>query len=386
MLAQTPVGGSVPPRQLGDALEAHQAVYSRDVCFSLGYPERKWLDLIEGRAQQTLDARLVAFTKQMLELLRDPRAAGADFRKQFIEVYDAAGWRAYPLSWRITTEIHGFSGITADYTLQCFDRGMLQLMDDDALVDTTMKTFVDEMLQKLQAKSSRPRHAIYPEVLEIYSEALVYRLLKERGEGRLTIKKIPSHGPDFECVLPYDKAGIGECDLTFYIEVKTLDIVDPVQRLPQMLDEGIDTELELDRQRLAGKKVAIATQAIAPYRKSAVGTAYDARSPRLVIETLIKKLQEISRPPSSSAARHLPWRVCCACRYRGKGRTRSRLISIIREEVEHASVEYCGIWRLVRLVRRYIACRISRAQERVTENWSVQDYWWILQSSCQQRG
>jgi hypothetical protein len=225
----------------------------------------------------------------MFELLGDPRAAGADFVTQFIEVYNAARQRAYPLSWAIQTEMDEFSGITGDYTLQCLDRGMLQLMDDEALIDPTMKTFVDEMLKRLQAESPRPQHEIYPEVLEIYSEALVYRLLKEQGGGRLKIKKVPRDGPDFECVLRYGEPGTGDRDLIFYIEVKTLDIVDPVQRLPQVLDEGLDTAIELERQQLAGGKVAIAEQVIAPYRKGDVDTAYDPRSPRLVIETLINK-------------------------------------------------------------------------------------------------
>src|SRR5262249_29149776 len=149
-----------------------------------------------------------------------------------------------------------------------FDRGMLQAMDDEAFMDTTMKTFVDEMLQKLQSKSPRPRHEIYRHVLEIYSEALVYRLLKEQGEGRLQIKKTAGDGPDFECVLRYDERDNEERDLSFYIEVKTLDIVDPVQRLPQMLDEGLDAEIELERQQSAEKNVAISEQVIAPYRKS----------------------------------------------------------------------------------------------------------------------
>jgi hypothetical protein len=290
LLAQTPIGGEVAPTDLGDALEGYQQAHCRkpDVG-ALGYADRKWADLMRARAQRAQDVELLGHTERMLELLREPEGTTPDVAKQFLDLYDMAGRRAYPLSWAIRAEIHDLSGVSEDYTLQCLDRGMLQAMDDEAVDDPTMKTFVNEMLERLQAKIPHPRHKIYPAVLEIYSEALVYRLLKERVGAGLRITKIPRNGPDFECVLQYDEPGVGLRDLTFYIEVKTLDIVNPTHRREEMLDEGLDTHVELERQRLAGKTVAMAEQVIAPYRKGDDDDAYDCRSPRQVIQTLIRK-------------------------------------------------------------------------------------------------
>jgi len=77
--------------------------------------------------------------------------------------------------------------------------------------------------------------------------------------------------------------------LDFYIEVKTLDIVDAPQRLPEMLDEGMDVQIELERQQRARKGVAVASGEIAPYRLFGHPGGYDPWSIRQVIETLIEK-------------------------------------------------------------------------------------------------
>ena len=85
-------------------------------------------------------------------------------------------------------------------------------------------------------------------------------------------------------------ADLQERELTFYVEVKTLDIVDAPQRLEQMLEEGLETQIEIERQQRQGKRVAMAEQGIAPYQDLAPirDMIRVRRGP--VIETLCEKV------------------------------------------------------------------------------------------------
>jgi hypothetical protein len=291
MFANTPICDVSLTSDLGEAFERHEASYGGDSIYALGYPETEWLNVMRDRAMRASDANLLCLTNDMLNLLAAPQSAGDEFNSQFIALYNEAGMHAYPLAWSLRAEHHEIIGMTYDYTLICFDTGMVRAMEDEAVADHTMRLFVDEMLQKLRAVRHSPRHEIYRQVFEVYSEALAYRLLKERSQGRLRIKKIPkaeTPSPDFECELTVDSNN-EKRTLTFFIEVKTLDVVDATQRLPEMLDEGMDAHVEIERQHRAGKAVAIASGVIAPYRHYGNARDYDPFSVRQVIEILIQK-------------------------------------------------------------------------------------------------
>lgn len=291
MLASTPVCDETVTTDLGDAFQRHVAAYRGGREFALGYPETKWLNVMRIRATSRQDVRLLQLTDAMLSLLADPVSAADQFRPRFMELYDQAGRQAYPLAWSLLDEHHAINDITRDYTLGCFDFGMVRMMEDEALSSYSMRTFVDDMMRKLRAATNQPRHEVFRQIFDVYSEALVYRLLSERGAGRLSIEKIPESkipGPDFECKLVTECNG-AERVLEFYVEVKTLDIVDAPQRLPEMLDEGMDVQIELERQQRAGKAVAIAFGEIAPHRHYGKGGGYDPWSVRQVVETLIEK-------------------------------------------------------------------------------------------------
>ena len=119
------------------------------------------------------------------------------------------------------------------------------------------------------------------------SEAIVYRLLRDKGAGRIKVERMPegdSSTPDFRCTLL-----TREEPLAFYVEVKTLDIVQGDQRHAEMLDEGMLVQDRLDKQIAAGARVAIAEGEIAPYRKFKSDPDYDWRSVRMSIERLIDK-------------------------------------------------------------------------------------------------
>lgn len=291
MLADTPVCDESSTTDLGTAFEQHVMAHRGNPQWALGYPETKWLNVIRNRAASGTDRELLEWTDAMLRLLVNPQSAGTDFKARFMKLYDDCGRRAYPLAWSLLDEHHAITDITRDYTLGCFDFGMVRRMEDEAVGDRSMRTFVDDMLRKLRAATNKPRHDVFRQVFDVYSEALVYRLLRERGGASLTIEKIPETkvpSADFACKLVTDAGGLQKV-LEFYIEVKALDIVDAPQRLSEMLDEGMEVQIEIERQQHAGKRIAIASGEIAPYRGYGGADGYNPRSIRQVIETLIEK-------------------------------------------------------------------------------------------------
>jgi hypothetical protein len=154
-----------------------------------------------------------------------------------------------------------------------------------------MREFIDDMLRIHSTAMSVPRFQVFRSLFDVYSEAIVYHLLQERGGAQLTIDKIKqttNPTPDFKCALSCEING-EPCKLEFYIEVKSLDIVHAQQRLPEMREAALAAQLELESQRQAGKTIAITEHEIEPHRPYVGGAEYDPYSVRQVTETLIEK-------------------------------------------------------------------------------------------------
>jgi hypothetical protein len=290
MMAQTAIWVAPNSTDLADAFERHLTLFRGQDMYALGQVETDWLNALRDRALRRRDQVLLHLTDELLTLLADP-PAHANFKDRFNAAYEEALRFAYPLSRALIDEHHLHSGITRDYTLNCIDLGQVRAIEDDALTDPSMKLFAGEMLSKLQAKTKSPRHEIYRSVFDVYSEALVCLLLRERSERRLRIKKIPETaqaGPDFHCELDIKRRG-QPLVLSFFIEVKALDIVHAPQRLPEIIDEGIDVQIELERQIAEGRNVAMAEGVIEPHRGFGDDPDYDWRSVRGAVENLIQK-------------------------------------------------------------------------------------------------
>lgn len=287
ILAHTPICDPSLKTDLGTAFEAHAKAHARDKDLAIKGIDTEWLNLFRDRAHRKKGEKLQRLTDRLMEMLRDPSALGQTFQAQFYDVVDQAGRYAYPFTWSIRSEIQGLAGITKDYTLLCFDLGMLRVLDDAALDDETMRRLISDALSLLERKAERPLHRVLPEVFEVYSEALVYQLLKERGGARLRIERIfEGDGPDFKCSLKVDPSNRNQGELSFFIEVKSVNIVDPARRLAEMLEDGLQTNIELERQLKHRKKIAIAEQVIDPNRRR---DKYDPRSIRQVIDLLTEK-------------------------------------------------------------------------------------------------
>lgn len=290
MIANTPIwpvsGGQT---DLGIAFTGHLAAHRRNPDLALGVPETEWLNALRDRAQRTGDAQLTALTDRMVALLANPAGHSA-FQADFMKAYEDACRHAYPLTRELIDERHRLLGLSRDYTLGCIDLGQVRMIEDEAETDASLKEFVRDMRAKL-ATRTLARHELLRQVFDVYGEALVYRLLRERVGGRLRIAKITESsvaGPDFECDLDVVRKG-RTVTLHFYLEVKSLDIVDAPQRLPEMMNDAMDVEIELERLAAAGKRIAIAEGVVAPHRRFGASPGYDSRSTRQAVENIAAK-------------------------------------------------------------------------------------------------
>ncbi|MBG0793200.1 hypothetical protein IYY11_07370 [Methylocystis sp. H62] len=181
----------------------------------------------------------------------------AGFKERFLAAYNRAFLLACPLYARIVRESHKLSGVSFDYTLPLFDPALVHALEEEAPSDPTIEAFVKDIVKRLDKTKGWVDTRAWRQAFEIYSEALIYRMIRDAGRGKITIRRFPeadASTPDFICELL-------TCTppKTFYIEVKTFDIVDADQRHDEMIDEGILTQDDLDKHVAAGKRVACQT-------------------------------------------------------------------------------------------------------------------------------
>ena len=121
------------------------------------------------------------------------------------------------------------------------------------------------MLDRLAGAGDFVDQKAWRQAFETYSEAIAYRLLRNAGGHRISVERMPEEDsltPDFKCTLA------GDPPRTFWVEVKTLDVVHADQRHAEMLDEGMLARDRLDKQVASGKRFAMTMSEIAPFRKA----------------------------------------------------------------------------------------------------------------------
>lgn len=291
MFSKTPIFEPTSNTILGEAFISHGQKYANDKTYSVGNVECAWLNALFDAAKLRSDSNLLIFIDKLIKLLECPPLAGNNFKDEFRTIYQKACSYAYPLTWLIIEKHQDILGLTFDYALHCFDMGMLRVMEDQAVLDIEMKAFISSMLARMKKKARTPDHEVFRATFDIYSEAIVYHLLKTRTGDKLRIKKIPeakTPTPDFECELDV-VVNNQTRTLKFYIEVKAFDIVDAPQRYPEMLNEGMEAQIDLERQKAQGRRVAITTTELAPYKPYGEDPEYSPWSLRNVIEVLINK-------------------------------------------------------------------------------------------------
>ncbi len=114
------------------------------------------------------------------------------------------------------------------------------------------------------------------EFVQLFGEAQFYLFCKKRGINLEKIKECNKKTPDFK-----------HQGMDMFFEVKTLSIVSGETGIKKHLEDSLNTQITIEKQIKAGKKVALGETVIAPYGEKPYQK--DKGPITAVIETLIEK-------------------------------------------------------------------------------------------------
>lgn len=196
------------------------------------------------------------------------------------EAYNRCLEMAFPVSQKYLYWCHELHGVSADHSLSSISWSHLKKLEEDAYTDPELKGLMDELKHGFSLVSHVNDSNNFRQTFEYYGEALVYGMLSKRFKTRRVDARNNSM-PDFACLLPNGKE--------FFVEVKSLDIVDAPYRPNQMHEDAMQQQIELEDQLKQGRRVAMAEREIAPYKRAFNDNSYDPRSLLAVTNTLINK-------------------------------------------------------------------------------------------------
>ncbi len=254
----------------------------------LPWMDTEVLDAIEDRAKADAAGEVAAAHRDLLHRLASaPLASDEVARNSLLEIYEKAKALVFPATAAYLQHQHALLGFARNHSLASVDLDTLQEIDRIGHSDADVAHYVKLLIAKVGPGTASPDVVAYSQFFEIYGEALALLFLRGRG---LRVTRVPEEKdnptPDFKCNL--------DGGPEFYIEVKSLDVVDGEFRHDEMMRDNIDVTVELERQQAAGRRVAIAEGIIDPFRK--LGGVYDPRSLIAVIDTLRDKSRRAFKP------------------------------------------------------------------------------------------
>ncbi|WP_186047811.1 hypothetical protein [Burkholderia gladioli] len=197
--------------------------------------------------------------------------------------YDAARELALPTCHEFIKWCHATHGLTYTHSLNAIPLNSLLALEVRSYSDATLSKLIGDFRKRLIQIRGVEDHHGFGQAYELFSEAVVYAYLKDR---LTSVEKINEQGgkvgstPDFKC---------SHGGKEFYIEVKSFDIVDGVYRAKEMMYDGLDANIDLEAQIMAGHPVAMAETEISPYKRANEKGAYDPRSLIKLIEVIQSK-------------------------------------------------------------------------------------------------
>lgn len=254
----------------------------------MGGVESTWLNGIRTRAQKVGPADLTGLTDTMLDLLQRAKDKAPELSASFSLAFEDAMRLAYPASALLLKEIQGGNSVGTDDTINAIDRGMVRQLEDLAVGDAVAKDFQIALMKRLRVPGRKRTPSWASSLYEEYGEALLYLLLRQRGGACLHVRKIPEGtgpSPDFECIW----ARPGQAALTFYLELKSLDVVGGASRRNEALSEALDASLRIEQQLASGKRIAMTERPLRTIEPSNPDPEYDSYSVRHVIEAVSTK-------------------------------------------------------------------------------------------------
>ncbi|WP_441252920.1 hypothetical protein [Pseudomonas putida] len=207
-------------------------------------------------------------------------ALSTEQETQLKETYERLHKNVFPVNDKYLYWCHQFHGLSEDHSLRSISWDHLKRLEEESYADDELKALVQELKLSFGRVKDVSDSQGLRQVFEYYGEALVYSKLSKHFYTKRIVAKQDSM-PDFVCVLPDGK--------TFYVELKSLDLVQAPLRSDQMHEDAMNQNIEIEDQLLQGNKVAMAEREIAPFKPPFDDGSYDPRSLLLVINTLMKK-------------------------------------------------------------------------------------------------
>jgi len=237
---------------------------------------------------------LVHLNATLGRLLRDTQLLSQDeLRGNLLNVYDRAESLAFPAAVAYRDLCHRLHGVTNSFHLQSMGLGQMQVVDELGVTDDGATVLHRNLLDKLQVAQEATDAALtrsLAQAFEAFGEAWAYRRLSRC----MKISKIPEGddpGPDFRCELDGRE---------FFVELKTPDIVSGDFHHEQMMKAATESQIDLDEQVRAGKRVAMVTGCIDPFQKPG-DSSYESTDLTLVIKTLRDRVRASFEAPQFSS-------------------------------------------------------------------------------------
>jgi hypothetical protein len=251
--------------------------------------QRNWLNTFEFKVLDLLssvDQGLSSIQSDMSEIERLLRVACSaaltqEEGTQIRAAYERAVAQAFPTTEAVLKWFHAFDGITNDHSLASINPSRVRELEAGALHDPALKDLLHELRSTMGRVKNLDDSQAFRQAFENYGEAVMYELLS-RHFATTKIKEQSSSTPDFRCQLSNGK--------TFFVELKTFDLVDAAFRAKEILHAGIAPQIELEEQQKAGNRVSIAEHEVDPYQKAFTQPSCDDTTSLIrVIEVLIDK-------------------------------------------------------------------------------------------------
>lgn len=218
-----------------------------------------------------------------LQTLLEAAAQSAPTKEQGDEIraaYDGCLEAVFPVCQKYQYWSHQLNGISSDHSLSSISFDRLKKLEEDAYSDPELKNLMGELKHGINLISHISDTEKFRQAFEYYGEAVVYGMLSKHFKTRRVDARDNSM-PDFACLLPDGKE--------FFVEVKSLDIVQGQFRAGQMHEDAMQQNIELEDQLRQGRRVATAVREIAPFKPAFDDGSYDPRSLLTVINTFINK-------------------------------------------------------------------------------------------------
>lgn len=243
------------------------------------------LDGIEAFANDHPGSPVALLWQKMVEAIGPGIPAGeAAYVERFTALYKEAGDIVFPATGAFLAALHELSEYSASHSLSVIEEDFLRAVDLEAHGNPDLNRLREDLTSRLHKRSGIDDVTAYSQAFETYGEIAAYLHLCRQGvPTELVTTHKRKKTPDFKCASRSGK--------TFFVEVKSLDVVGGTASNRAMMDDALESAAELERQHDEGEPVATEIRVIQPYREYGEEETYDPRSLIRAIKVLRQKSQ-----------------------------------------------------------------------------------------------